>query len=69
MGTSGHFNSALPSKPLLVHTAADRIGRSPRTIRRFIQLGKLPATRKGQRTWEILPEDLDRFRKREVSLW
>jgi excisionase family DNA binding protein len=69
MGTSGNFNIASPSKPLLVHIAADRIGRSPRTVRRFIQSGKLPATRRGQRSWIISPEDIDRFLKREVPLW
>jgi len=54
---------------ILVHHAARRIGRSERTVRRLIQQGKLPAHRIGRRSWAILPVDLDRVIKREVSEW
>jgi excisionase family DNA binding protein len=48
---------------LRVHIAARRLGRSPRTIRRFIQNGDLPAQRLGQRPWVVLSTDIEHFRK------
>jgi len=52
-----------------VHIAAHRIGCSARTVRRFIQHGKLPAKRIGQRSWAVLKTDVDMFRTRREDLW
>lgn len=38
---------------VLVHIAAKLMGCSPRTIRRKIQSGELPATRVNERAWGI----------------
>jgi excisionase family DNA binding protein len=42
-----------PSDLLQVHNVAKRLGRSPRTIRRLINRGELPAIRYGLRRWLI----------------
>ena len=57
-----------PSRSILVHHAAQRLGCSDRTVRRHIQQGRIPARRKGQRAWTINPSDLDRLRTR-TQLW
>jgi excisionase family DNA binding protein len=54
---------------VLVHHAARRINRSDRTVRRFIQQGKLPARRVGLRRWVIAVADIDYLLENEVSLW
>jgi hypothetical protein len=54
---------------ILVHHAAHRINRSDRTVRRFIQLGKLPARRLGLRCWVIAIADIERLLESEESLW
>jgi excisionase family DNA binding protein len=45
---------------LTVAQAADRIGRSPETVRRWIRSGKLPAKRVGTRH-AIEPRELDQI--------
>jgi excisionase family DNA binding protein len=45
-----------------VHIAARKLGYSPRSIRRFIQEGRLPAERVGARIWLLLESDIDLFR-------
>lgn len=52
-----------PSRTILVHHAAKRIGCSDRTVRRLIQKGRIHASRKG-RPWTIDPSDLDLLRTR-----
>ena len=52
-----------------VHIAARRIGRSPRTIRRWIQLGVLPARKVGLRRWAIFAADLEWVAERRDSAW
>ena len=54
---------------ILVRNAARRIKRSERTVRRFIQQGKLPARRIGLRRWVIAVADIDYLLENEVSLW
>jgi excisionase family DNA binding protein len=54
---------------ILVHHAARRLNRSERTVRRFIQLGKLPARRFGRRSWVIAIADIDSFLVRRRSSW
>jgi excisionase family DNA binding protein len=44
---------------MLVHTAAEYLGCSERTVRRFIQIGKLRAERSGRRAWRVLRSDVD----------
>ncbi len=61
---SGRF---APSEAIRVHIAAKRIGRSPRTIRRYIERGILPAVRLGQRRWLIHSADIDWVRNRRYS--
>jgi excisionase family DNA binding protein len=51
---------------LRVHIAAERIGCSRRTVRRLIQMGKLPAQREGQRAWIIPRRDVEAFCMREA---
>jgi len=55
-----------PREPevLHVHTAARRLGCSPRTVRRLIQLQTLPARRAGQRRWVLLVTDVEILRTR-----
>jgi len=52
-----------------VHHAASRIGCSPRTVRRFIQNGRLKAERCGKRAWGILLVDIELFCRRREELW
>jgi excisionase family DNA binding protein len=52
----------LPAEMIYVHTAANRIGVSKRTIRRFIHEGKLRAERSGQRAWAVYRCDVDHLR-------
>lgn len=58
--------SAMP-EAIRVHIAAKRIGCSPRTIRRYIELGKLPAQRIGQRSWLVIADDVEWIRGRRYS--
>ena len=44
---------------LRIHIAAKRIGRSPLTLRRWIQQGKLRAFRLNGRSWGIYDADID----------
>jgi excisionase family DNA binding protein len=60
------YSFAVP-EAIRVHTAAKRIGRSPRTIRRYIEQGILPAMRLGQRIWLIHPADIEWIRNRRYS--
>lgn len=46
---------------LFVHHVARRIKRSPRTVRRLIQQGRLSAQRQGRRCWRISVSEVDRF--------
>jgi excisionase family DNA binding protein len=48
-----------PAKGIYVHIAARRIGCSGRTVRRYIQQGKLRAERDGRRAWVVFPGDVD----------
>jgi excisionase family DNA binding protein len=61
---SGRFAT---SEAVRVHVAAKRIGRSPRTIRRYIEQGILPAVRLGQRAWLIHSIDVEWIRNRRYS--
>jgi excisionase family DNA binding protein len=45
-----------------VHIAARKLGYSPRSIRRFIKEGRLPAERVGVRIWLLLESDIESFR-------
>ena len=47
---------------MYVHIAADYLGCSDRTVRRFIQQGKLRAERYGRRAWLVFRSDVE-------SLW
>ena len=60
------FRIAIPQldRPLQVNIAARRIGSSPRTVRRHIKNGTLPARRVGRRAWELLPLAVEKFRER-----
>lgn len=69
MEIAGHNGVATPPKTLFVHHAARRIGCSVRTVRRFIQQGKLPAQRQGRRSWAISLTDVDHFLLRRLSSW
>jgi len=54
---------------IFVHHAARIIGCSPRTIRRFIQLGILPAERAGKRSWLVPRSAVDRIRRARSFSW
>lgn len=60
-------NSCEMPEAIRVHVAAKRIGRSPRTIRRYIERGILPAVRLGQRAWLIQITDVEWVRDRRYS--
>lgn len=45
-------------KQLTVSVAADRLGLTPQSIRRYIRLGKLATSRPGKRNYRISEEDL-----------
>jgi excisionase family DNA binding protein len=44
---------------IYAHIAADYLGCSDRTVRRFIQLGKLCAERYGRRAWLVFRSDVE----------
>jgi excisionase family DNA binding protein len=48
-----------PAKGIYVHIAARRIGCSDRSVRRYIQQGRLRAERDGRRAWVVFPDDVD----------
>jgi excisionase family DNA binding protein len=52
-----------------VHIAARKLGCSPRSIRRYIQEGRLPAERIGARIWLLLESDVDSFRAGLEAPW
>ena len=54
---------------LHVHIAARRLGCSPRTVRRLIQLRTLPAQRLGRRRWGLLVTDVEILRTRRRRSW
>jgi excisionase family DNA binding protein len=51
---------------LPVHWAAKRLGVKERTVRRWAQLGVLPALKEGPKLWVFKPSDLDLFRSTAV---
>ena len=63
--TSG--NNCAMQEAIRVHVAAKRIGRSPRTIRRYIEQGILRAVRHGQRAWLIPIVDVEGISNRRHS--
>lgn len=54
---------------LRVHIAARKIGCSPRTVRRLIQRGVLPAQRFGQRAWLLFNHDVESLRLTREASW
>lgn len=50
-----------------VHNAAKRMGCSPRTVRRLIQEGTLPAERVGMRCWAVLRTDVELVASRRAK--
>jgi Helix-turn-helix domain len=51
-------NDQLIDRLIRVHIAARVLGRSPRSITRWIGKGRLPATRLNRRSWGIRAVDL-----------
>ncbi|MEP9381117.1 helix-turn-helix domain-containing protein [Nocardioides sp. KR10-350] len=50
-----------PEPDITIREAAARKGVSPKTIRKLIETGELPARRLGSRLIRIRPEDVDRL--------
>ena len=65
----------LPSPPhaaaglIHVHSAAKRIGCSRRTVRRWIEQGKLHAFRPGRRSWMLSIRDVEEARMHWEAAW
>ena len=57
------------SRGIGVHIAAQRIGCSRRTVRRWVAQRKLTAYRLGRRSWLVLSTDVEIARVRWGSVW
>jgi excisionase family DNA binding protein len=61
-----------PTGMLTVHDAADEVGRTPETIRRWVWSGRLPASKRGNRL-TVAREDLERVAGRgsrpDLAAW
>lgn len=55
----------LQEKFLTIPEAADKLGLSPQRVWRFVQEGRLKATKMHPRLWVIREEDLEEFSKEE----
>lgn len=54
---------------IYVHSAARRVGCSRRTVRRWIEEGRLRAYRPGRRCWMLLSSDVEDARIRWEAVW
>jgi len=54
---------------ICVHSAAKRIGCSRRTVRRWIEQGKLRTYRPGRRCWMLFISDVEDARMRWEAAW